>query len=222
MGRRQGSQQGDRGVLWQLGTVICCAVLSSASRGSPVQLHSAHPHAVERAEFAVRELQGLSDTGIFRTLSLKSISAAATQDGVFHYNTLLTLDLASPYFSSGRQEERFEVVVMEHKEDGHISFSIDSFPDMDPVALEHFYIQKVDQHRQSRDMFFSKIDRETDEMANPETSDPAKLAVAVMDYDPHELLVLLNTSESPRRVHTPAANLGLCVDHCRTIFPLSN
>ncbi|CAB1112142.1 unnamed protein product [Ectocarpus sp. CCAP 1310/34] len=39
-------------------------------------------------------------------------------------------------------------------------------------------------------------------MANPETSDPAQLAVAVMDYDPHELLVLLNTSESfedPRR-----------------------
>lgn len=43
-----------------------------------------------------------------------------TQDGVFHYNTLLTLDLASPYFSSGRQEERFEVVVMESKEDGHV------------------------------------------------------------------------------------------------------
>lgn len=42
------------------------------------------------------------------------------QDGVFHHNTLLTLDLASPYFSSGRKDERFEVVVMEHKEDGHI------------------------------------------------------------------------------------------------------
>lgn len=41
------------------------------------------------------------------------------QDGVFHFNTLLTMDLASPYFSSGQQEERFEVVVMEHKEDGH-------------------------------------------------------------------------------------------------------
>lgn len=41
------------------------------------------------------------------------------QDGVFHFNTHLTLDLASPYFSGGRQKERFEVVVMEHKEDGH-------------------------------------------------------------------------------------------------------
>ncbi|CAM9634612.1 unnamed protein product [Ectocarpus fasciculatus] len=91
---------------------------------------------------------------------------------------------------------------MEHKEDGHVSFSIDSFPHMDPEALEHFYIQKVDQHRQSRDMFFSKIDRETEEMANLETSDPAKLAITVMDYDPHELLLLLNTSasfEDPRR-----------------------
>lgn len=42
------------------------------------------------------------------------------QDGVFHDNTLLTLDLASPYFKSGRKDERFKVVVMEHKEDGHI------------------------------------------------------------------------------------------------------
>lgn len=42
------------------------------------------------------------------------------QDGVFHFNTLLTLVLASPYFSSGQQQERFEVVVMEHKEDGHV------------------------------------------------------------------------------------------------------
>lgn len=41
------------------------------------------------------------------------------QEGVFHFNTLLTLELASPYFASGRQEEMFEVVVMENKNDGH-------------------------------------------------------------------------------------------------------
>lgn len=38
---------------------------------------------------------------------------------MFHYNTVLTLELASPYFSSGLREESFEVMVMEHKGDGH-------------------------------------------------------------------------------------------------------
>lgn len=41
------------------------------------------------------------------------------QDGVFHLNTILTLELSSPYFASGQKEENFEVVVLEHKEDGH-------------------------------------------------------------------------------------------------------
>lgn len=41
------------------------------------------------------------------------------QESVFHYNTFLTLELASPYFSSGLREESFEVMVMEHKGDGH-------------------------------------------------------------------------------------------------------
>lgn len=48
------------------------------------------------------------------------VGSFVMQDGVFHHNTLLTLNLASPYFSSGRKDERFTVVVMEHKEDGHI------------------------------------------------------------------------------------------------------
>ncbi|CAN0070999.1 unnamed protein product [Ascophyllum nodosum] len=106
-------------------------------------LITTHPYAVQRAEFALRVLQSLSDTGIFRTLSLKRISNAATEDGVFHFNTLLTLELASPYFASGLQAEEFEVVVMENKDDGHVSFSIDSFPDMDAKAMEDFYIQQV-------------------------------------------------------------------------------
>lgn len=61
-----------------------------------------------------------------------------SQDGVFHYNTLLTLDLASPYFSSGRQEERFEVVVMEHKEDGHVRLG-------DPRLYSKLGISAVDE-----------------------------------------------------------------------------
>ncbi|CAM9701168.1 unnamed protein product [Pylaiella littoralis] len=232
-----------RGIGWALNelTVLCCVFLSCAGSGtSTARLHPGHPHAVQRAEFALRELQGLSDTGIFRTLSLKSISAAATRnpawmsagkllsspsssfaarsssyllrrsmwtgllssslrDGVFHFNTLLTLDLACPYFSSGQKEERFEVVVMEHKEDGHVSFSIDSFPNMDPEAMESFHIQRVEQHRQSRASFFSKIDGQTDgdtlAVSNAGSSDPARLAIRMMDYDSQQLLAFLGEGD---------------------------
>lgn len=46
--------------------------------------------------------------------------SALCQDGVFHYNTFLSLDLASPFFSHGAPQESFEVMVMENKDDGHI------------------------------------------------------------------------------------------------------
>lgn len=55
-----------------------------------------------------------------RNPNCQSNHSFRAQDGVFHFNTLLTLDLASPYFLSGQQDERFEVVVMENKEDGHV------------------------------------------------------------------------------------------------------
>lgn len=42
-------------------------------------IYFAPPFFFETIQFALRELQGLSDTGIFRTLSLKRISAAAAQ-----------------------------------------------------------------------------------------------------------------------------------------------
>lgn len=49
-----------------------------------------------------------------------TMDVVAPQDGVFHHNTHLTLELASSYFSSGRHEEQFELIIMENKEDGHI------------------------------------------------------------------------------------------------------
>lgn len=58
---------------------------------------------------------------------------------------------------------------------------------------------KVEQHRQRRAAFFSKIDEQTagDARAvlNVGTSDPAKLAVAMMDYDPKQLLALLGAGK---------------------------
>ncbi|CAM9509738.1 unnamed protein product, partial [Choristocarpus tenellus] len=96
-------------------------------------------------QFAVRELQKLSDTGIYETLVLKKIVQASTGVGVFHYNSFLTIELASSYFKSGHPSETFDMMVMRHKESGHVryAFAINTFPEMDPEALEDFYIEKV-------------------------------------------------------------------------------
>ncbi|CAM9183737.1 unnamed protein product [Scytosiphon promiscuus] len=85
---------------------------------------------------------------------------------------------------------------MEHKEDGHASFTIDSFPDMNPQAMEHFYAQKVERHRYARASLFAMIDSQTDgacrawEQAGE--SDPGRPAITVTDLEPHQLLALLD------------------------------
>lgn len=67
---------------------------------------------------------------------------------------------------------------------------------------------KVEQHRQSRAAFFSKIDGQTDgdtrAVAHAGTSDPARLAVKMMDYDPQQLLALLGEGEIDLSVLLPS------------------
>lgn len=66
-------------------------------------------------------------------------------------------------------------------------------------GLPKCHRMKVEQHRQRRAAFFSKIDEQAagDARAvlNVGTSDPAKLAVAMMDYAPKQLLALLGESK---------------------------
>lgn len=63
-------------------------------------------------------------------------------------------------------------------------------------------------HRQRRDAFFSKIDGQTDgdtrAVANVGTSDPASLAIRMMDYDPLQLLALLREGEVDLPVVLPS------------------
>ncbi|KAG5188660.1 hypothetical protein JKP88DRAFT_304031 [Tribonema minus] len=117
---------------------------------------------VEAATWAVSELRKLSDTGVYESLALKSIKAAATGAGVYHDNTFLTLVLASPHFDGGSAEEEFEVMVMQHKTDGHRNFAISEFPAMAAGAIEQFYMQKVDADRKLRDAALQELDREAE------------------------------------------------------------
>ncbi|KAF0687890.1 Aste57867_20382 [Aphanomyces stellatus] len=111
---------------------------------------------VGAAHFAVTELQKLSDTGIYTTLSLTRIKSAATQVGDFHFNTFLDLELASPHFKSGRPTESFSVVVMQSKLDDILSFAIDEFPVMDDDAIERFWIDMVERNRAKRRELFAE------------------------------------------------------------------
>ncbi|KAF0742482.1 hypothetical protein Ae201684P_008346 [Aphanomyces euteiches] len=141
--------------------VVCSLPLSIV--GSERVIKSiTDPEVLDAAQFAVSELSQLSDTGIYTTLSLKRIKAAATQIGDFHFNTFLDLELASPHFKSGRHVESFSFVVMQSKMDGHIkSFAIDNFPVMDDDAIEIFWINMVEKDRRDRRALFAAWESET-------------------------------------------------------------
>ncbi|OQR95955.1 hypothetical protein THRCLA_22040 [Thraustotheca clavata] len=119
--------------------------------------HATDPVIVQAAEFAVDELKKLSDTGIYSTLSLKAIRSGATKKADYHDNIYMTIELASPYFKSGKESEVYEIVVMEALDgDRRKSFAIDNFPEMDEDALEMFWIEMVERKRRNRRDIFEK------------------------------------------------------------------
>ena len=119
------------------------------------------PKAVRDAEFSLLELKKLSDSRIYDTLSLSRVIRAEDEDGIYHYNTILRLELESVYFKSGLPAEEFDVVVMRNKVDGFMSFAINEFPEMDDIAVEKFWIKKVKEKRSQREEVFRKIEIES-------------------------------------------------------------
>jgi hypothetical protein len=77
----------------------------------------------EAAAFAISHLQTLSDSGVYQSLSLKSILSHVESEGRFYDITSMILEIESPYFASGLKSEEFEVVVMEGFEEGDDSKS---------------------------------------------------------------------------------------------------
>lgn len=114
----------------------------------------------EEVSFAMRELCNLSDSGVYKTLSVAEVVSSRQEDGIFHYNTILELRLASPHFASKQTSEAFEVIVMTHKEDGVKSIAIDEFPVMSEAAIETFYAAKVEEKTRQREESFRRLEIE--------------------------------------------------------------
>ena len=102
------------------------------------------------AKHVIAELRSMSHSGIYKTLDIKKIHSARTEEGVFHMNTFMTLELASPFLKTkqGKQTTSMhEVIVMKHLEDGKLSFAIDEFPEMNEKWVEKFWIESVETRR---------------------------------------------------------------------------
>ena len=154
-------------MIFSISLIICLfwylvlIVAESAEVNNPVNIIDPNSaKAIRDAEFAVHELSKLSDSEIYETLKLHSVKYAAEQDGIFHYNTLLQIELSSPHFKSGKPKEEFKMIVMQHKEDGVKSLAIDEFPVMDEDAIEEFYIRKIEKRRKQREESFRRLELE--------------------------------------------------------------
>ena len=137
--------------------VIKCIFCEEISRKLAVN----DPKALKEAEFSLFELKKLSDSRIYDTLTLSKILSAEEVDGIYHVNTIFSLELASEYFKSGLKIEEFKVVVMRNKMDDSMSIAIDEFPAMDEASIEKFWIQKVKDKRKYREDFFKNVEIES-------------------------------------------------------------
>ena len=144
--------------------MLALAALASLA-GARAENHS--PEIQAAASYVLEELQSISYSGIYESLKIQRIRSARTEKGVFHMNTFMTLELASPFLKvRGDKTKRktatstHEVIVMKHLDDGKLSFAIDEFPEMDEHAVEKFWIKFVETRRWSLNLHVScKVSR---------------------------------------------------------------
>lgn len=154
-------------------------------------------HVAQEAQFALNELRKLSDSGIYSTLDLSKVISAAQEDGIFHVNTILKIELSSPYYKSKNPTEIFNVIVMKHKEDGVKSIAIDDFPSMDEDAIEVFWIRKVETKKRKREEAFRRLEIEALLLGEePSFTDEVKISLR-RKIDARTVVDLLGDFDTP-------------------------
>ena len=129
--------------------------------GQLVPLDVGDPFVMSEAGFALAELRKLSDSTIYSTLSLSRVLSVFKEDGIFHTNTVLEVELASPHFHSQQPREPFQMFVMTHKEDAVKSFAINEFPVMDDDAIEDFHVAKLERKKVEREEYLRLLEMES-------------------------------------------------------------
>lgn len=146
---------------WQLVyfLIVCiaCSVWRNVDSEFLAELDARDDAVLQSARFAVDELSKLSHSNVYSTLKLERVLKAFDQEGIYHQNRVLNLELSSPHFMSGGRTENFTMVVLTHHDDGAKSIAIDEFPVMREEAIEDFYIAKVKKRRVARDLSFVRL-----------------------------------------------------------------
>ena len=148
--------------------ILLSALLVASVFCQKIALDVNDASSVSAAMFAIKELSKLSDSGIYETLELNKIVKAEKEDGIFHVNTYLDMEIRSSYYKSGNDVERFKIIVMDHKLDHVKSFAIDEFPSMDESAIEQFWIKKVELKRKQREEAYRRLEVEALMLKNAE------------------------------------------------------
>lgn len=107
--------------------------------------------ALEAATFVLDSLKDINDSGIYEeSLHLIAVHNISILDGLYHTNTIMTVELESPHFEDAT--ELFDVIVMESKqlEQGREEdvrrrgYAIDRFPEMKDDEVEASLQRKID------------------------------------------------------------------------------
>ncbi|GMH55771.1 hypothetical protein TL16_g01988 [Triparma laevis f. inornata] len=132
-------------------------VLSASPNPTPLETQAS-------ASFFLTEIQKLSDSGIYESLTIHNVLSAERESSQFHDSIRLKLNLASPYFLSKQETEEFEVLVMYSKEDKSKSFAINEFPKMNEVDVERHWIKKVKRKKEERKSEYEELKNQAKEL----------------------------------------------------------